>query len=100
MICGMEEVPHGSVRDLVSNLDRMGISEWEDGKPRMVAVPATTSSQAMYHGVRWNLKHVTRVTCVATSENTLFHTALYRRTRTMSDQDWGRRTFHSGDIGF
>jgi hypothetical protein len=78
----MEEVVHGCVRDLVLNLDEVGVSEWEDRKSKKVVVPTAMSSQTFHHGVHRNLKHITIITCVAVSEE---HVIPYTITSQESD---------------
>jgi hypothetical protein len=53
--------------DLVFNLDKVGISEWEDRVARKVIVPVSMSGQTIHHGVYRNLKHISVVCCVSTS---------------------------------
>jgi hypothetical protein len=63
----MEEVVQDIVRDLVFNLDEVGVSEWEDRKPKRVVISTSVIGQTIHHGVNRNPKHVTIVTCVAAS---------------------------------
>jgi hypothetical protein len=48
----------------VSNLDEVGISEWEDRKSKNVVVPVAFACQTIHHGISRNLKHITTITCV------------------------------------
>jgi hypothetical protein len=66
-INGIEEAVHGCTRDLVFNLDEVGVSEWEDRKSKKVVVPLAMSSQIIHREVNRNLKHITVITCIATS---------------------------------
>jgi hypothetical protein len=63
----MEEAVQGVVRDLVFNLDELGVSEVEDRKPKHAVIPTSPSGQTIHHGVNRNLKHVRIVACVAAS---------------------------------
>jgi hypothetical protein len=63
----MEDAVQNLVRDLVFNLDELGVSEWKDQKPKRVVIPASLSGQTIHHGVNGNLEHVTIVSCVAAS---------------------------------
>jgi hypothetical protein len=59
------------VPDLVFNLDKVGVSEWEDRKPKRVVIPTSLIGRTNHHGVNRNLKHVTIVTCLAAGEEHL-----------------------------
>jgi hypothetical protein len=63
----MKDAVKGCVRDLVFNLDEVGVSDWEDRKSKRVVVPAALNGQTIHHGINRNLKHITVVTCVAAS---------------------------------
>jgi hypothetical protein len=66
-ISRMEEAMQSCVRDLVFNLDEVGVgvgvgvgvSEWEDLKSKKVVVPTGTNSQTIHDGVHRNLKRRT-----------------------------------------
>jgi hypothetical protein len=59
----MNEAVQGSPADLVFNLDEVGISDWEDRKPKKVVVPIIATSHSIHHRVSRNLKHISIVTC-------------------------------------
>jgi hypothetical protein len=61
----MEEWVQGCIRDLVFDLDEIGVSEWEDRKSRKAVVPSAMSSQTIHSGVNRNLKHIAVITCIA-----------------------------------
>jgi hypothetical protein len=65
-ISGMEESVQRCVRDLVVDLDEVevGVSEWENRKPKKVVVPTAMGTQPINHGV---LTHIPVITCVAAS---------------------------------
>jgi hypothetical protein len=67
----MEQAVQGIVRDQVFNLDDVGVSEWEDRKPKRVVITTSLSGQIIHHGVNRNLKYVTVVICMAVSEKHL-----------------------------
>jgi hypothetical protein len=52
---------------VVFNLDEVGVSECDDGRPKKTLVPAAMGRQTIHHGVNRNFKHITIVTCVAVS---------------------------------
>jgi hypothetical protein len=49
--------------ELVLNLDEVGISDWEDGKKKKVIVTAAMRDQRIYHGVSWNVEHISVIAC-------------------------------------
>jgi hypothetical protein len=49
----------------VFNLDKVGISDWEDRKTRKVVVPATMEGHTIHHGVSRNVKHISVIACVS-----------------------------------
>jgi hypothetical protein len=55
----------GAQAELVFNLDEVGISEWEDRKPRFVVVPMKYKGIRIHHGQSRNLKHLSVVACVS-----------------------------------
>jgi hypothetical protein len=66
-ISGMEEAVQGCIRDLVFNLDEVGVSEWEDCKSKKVVVPPAMSSQTIHHRANRNLKYIMVITCISVS---------------------------------
>jgi hypothetical protein len=68
-ISRMEETVQDCVRDLVSDLDEVGVgvSEWEDRKSKKAVARTAMGSQTIHHGVHRKLKHITVITCVAAS---------------------------------
>jgi hypothetical protein len=63
----MEEAIQGCVRDLVFNLDEVGVSEWEDPKSKKAVIAIGRDSQIIHYGLSRNLKHIIFITCVAAS---------------------------------
>jgi hypothetical protein len=63
----MEEALEGSVRELVFDLDKVGVSEWKGDTPKKVVIPASTAGDSIHHGVNRNLKHVPIVKCIEAS---------------------------------
>jgi hypothetical protein len=61
--CLSEHLP-GSCAELVSNLDEVGISEWEDPAPRKVIVSVLMTDQTIYHRAHRNPKHMSVICCV------------------------------------
>jgi hypothetical protein len=57
--------------DLVFNLDEVGISEWEDRKPKNVIVPKSMGEQTVHHQVNRNLKHVSIIASVLAAGESL-----------------------------
>jgi hypothetical protein len=66
-ICYMNEAVQGGPADLGFNLDEVGISDWEDRKPKKVVVPMTATSHSIHHRVSRNLKQISIVTCICAS---------------------------------
>jgi hypothetical protein len=64
-IRSMYEILHGCPADLVFNLDEVGISDWEDRKPRRVAVPITVSPHNIHHRISRNVKLISIMTYMA-----------------------------------
>jgi hypothetical protein len=50
---------------LVFNLDKVGISDWEDRKPKKVVVPITVAAHNIHHRISQNVKHISIVTCIS-----------------------------------
>jgi hypothetical protein len=48
-IRSLHETLHGCPADLVSHLDEVGISNWEDRKPKRIVLPITVSAQGSQH---------------------------------------------------
>jgi hypothetical protein len=44
--------------ELVFNLDEVGMSEWEDRKPKKVIVPKTISGDTVHHSVLRDVKYI------------------------------------------
>jgi hypothetical protein len=53
------------VADLVFNLDKVGILDWEDCKTKKVGVPAAMLGQTIHHGVSRKVKHISVIVCVS-----------------------------------
>jgi hypothetical protein len=54
--------------ELVFNLDEAPISDWEDRKTKNIAVPATISGQTIDHEISRNVKHISAIPRVSTTE--------------------------------
>ena len=66
-IRSMHEAVQGCASDLVFNLDEVGISDWEDRKPKKVVVPITVGARKVHHRISRNVKHISIVTCISAS---------------------------------
>jgi hypothetical protein len=64
----LKEYVQGWRTELVFNLDEVGISDWEDRKTRNIVVPATKRGQTIHHGISRNVKHISAIACVSTTE--------------------------------
>jgi hypothetical protein len=64
-ICTMHETLQGCPVDLVFNLDEVGISDWEDRKPKKVVVPITVAAHNIHHRISRNVKYISIVTCIS-----------------------------------
>jgi hypothetical protein len=51
--------------DLIFNLDEVGISDWEDRKPKRVVVPLTVSAHKFHHRISRKVKHISIMTCIS-----------------------------------
>jgi hypothetical protein len=60
----LNEHVKGCIAELVFNLDEVGISDWENRKPRKVIVPATMTGHTIHHGVSRNVRHISIIACV------------------------------------
>jgi hypothetical protein len=61
----MHEALQGCPTNLVFNLDEVGISDWEDRKPKKVVVPVTVAAHNIHHRISRNVKHISIVTCIS-----------------------------------
>jgi hypothetical protein len=61
----MDAAIHDCPANLVFNVDEVGMSDWEDRKPKRVVVPTTTSPQNIHHRISRKLKHISVVTCIS-----------------------------------
>jgi hypothetical protein len=48
-ICSMHDTLQGCPDDLVFNLDEVGISDWENRKPKKVIAPVTVAAHCSQH---------------------------------------------------
>jgi hypothetical protein len=55
----------------VLNLDRVGISDWEDRKMKNVIIPAMIPSEPIVHGISRNVKHISVISCASTTAKSL-----------------------------
>jgi hypothetical protein len=71
---GFRDDVRNSYAELVFNVDEIGVNEWEDCIERQIIVSSTMRGQMIYHGLHCNLKHISVVVCISTSEEhmTLF----------------------------
>jgi uncharacterized protein (UPF0248 family) len=49
---------------LVFNVDEVGISDWEDRKPKKLVVPITARAHNIHHRISQNVKDISIVTCI------------------------------------
>jgi hypothetical protein len=70
----MNEAVQGCPADLVVNLDEVGISDWEDRKPKKAVIPITATSHLIHHRVSRDLKRISIVTCICQSGGALLRT--------------------------
>jgi hypothetical protein len=61
----MHEILQRCLADLGFNLDELGISNWEDRKPKKVVVPITVPAHSIHHRIPRNVKHISIVTCIS-----------------------------------
>ena len=61
----------GRATELVFNLDEVGISDWEDRKPKKVIVPQSMRGQTIHHKLNRGLKHVSVIACVSAAGESL-----------------------------
>jgi hypothetical protein len=59
------------VAELVLNLDAVGISDWEDGKTKIVIVPATMVGQTVHHEIFRTVKHLSVIAYVSAARKSL-----------------------------
>jgi hypothetical protein len=58
---------------LIVNLDKVGMSEWEDRKEKKVTVPMTTDGQTIHHGASRSVKHISVIACITVGGESLTH---------------------------
>jgi hypothetical protein len=71
MVQDLKEHIHGRVAELVSNLDEVGISDWEDRKTKTVIVPGTMHGQTKHHEISRTVKHISVIACVSAAGESL-----------------------------
>jgi hypothetical protein len=59
--------------ELVFNLDKVCMSEWEDRKEKKVIVSMTIGGQTIYHGASRNLKQISVIACITAAGEFLTH---------------------------
>jgi hypothetical protein len=64
-IRSLYETLQGCPADLVFHLDEVGISDWDDRKPKKVVVPISVAAHNIHHRISRNVKHVSIVTCIS-----------------------------------
>jgi hypothetical protein len=60
-----DETLQGCSADLVFNPDELGISDWEDQKPKKVVVPIIRAAHNIHHRISRNVKHISIGTCIS-----------------------------------
>jgi hypothetical protein len=66
-IRSMHETLQGCPADFLVNLHEVGISDWEDRKPKKVVVPITVSAHDSHHRISRNVKRISIMTCISAS---------------------------------
>jgi hypothetical protein len=66
-ICNLHETLQRCPVDLVFNLGEIGISDWEDRKPKKVVVPINMAAHNIHHRISRNVKYISIVTCISAS---------------------------------
>jgi hypothetical protein len=61
----MHETLQGCPVDLVFDLDEVGISDWEDRKPKKVVVRISVAAHTIHRRISRNVKHISIVTCIS-----------------------------------
>jgi hypothetical protein len=61
----MHETLQGCSVDLVFNLDKVGISDLEDRKPKKVVAPITLAAHDIHHRISRNVKQISIVRCIS-----------------------------------
>jgi hypothetical protein len=62
---GFQNHVHNSRAELIFNLGKIGMSEWEDRTERRAIVPSTMRGQTIFHGIHRNLKRISVVACIS-----------------------------------
>jgi hypothetical protein len=62
---GLRDHIYQACAELMRNLDKIGINEWEDRCTQRVIIPSAMKAQTIFHGVHRNLKHISIVTCIS-----------------------------------
>jgi hypothetical protein len=57
--------------ELVFNLDKVGMSDWEDRKDKKVVVPTALDGQTIHHRVSRNVRHISIIGCISAGEESL-----------------------------
>jgi hypothetical protein len=61
----------GCVAELVFNLDKSGISDWEDRKTKTVIGPSTMCGQTIHHEISRTVKHISVIACISSAGESL-----------------------------
>jgi hypothetical protein len=64
-IRSLHETLQSCPADLVFNLDEVEIFDWEDRKPKKVAVPIAVAAHNIHHRISRDVKHISIVTCIS-----------------------------------
>jgi hypothetical protein len=59
------------VADFVFNLNKVGISDWEDRKTKKVIALAAMPGQTIHHGVSRKVKHISVIACMSAAGESL-----------------------------
>jgi hypothetical protein len=65
--------------ELFSNLDEVGMSEWDDRKEKKVIVPATMNGQTRVHRASRRVRHISIITCIAAAGESLTRSIMTSR---------------------
>jgi hypothetical protein len=67
----LKEHVQGCVTELVFNLDKVSISDWEDRKTKTIVVPATMRGQTIHREISRTVKHISVIGCISAAGKSL-----------------------------
>jgi hypothetical protein len=67
----VNEFVNGLPIELIFNLDKVGISEWEDRTSKSVIFPKSMSAQKIHYKINRNLKHLSVIACILAAGESL-----------------------------